>query len=87
MRKRSDVMKAHSIFVEEKTVYRCACNAVFEDIKRAEAHLRHPPQEKGKSPKPKKHGGKFLRVSFTVSEADCKRFADAFPAVMGKLAA
>src|SRR6266540_1539640 len=35
----------------------------------------------------KKHGGKFLRVSFTVAEADCKRFADAFPAVMDKLAA
>jgi aspartate/methionine/tyrosine aminotransferase len=35
----------------------------------------------------KKHGGKFLRVSFTVSEADCARFAEAFPAVMDKLAA
>jgi aspartate/methionine/tyrosine aminotransferase len=35
----------------------------------------------------RKHGGKFLRVSFTVSEADCKRFADAFPQVMEKLAA
>jgi len=34
----------------------------------------------------KKHGGEFLRVSFTVSEADCKRFADSFPAVMDKLA-
>ena len=34
----------------------------------------------------KKHGGRFLRVSFTVSEADCKRFADSFPAVMDKLA-
>jgi aspartate aminotransferase len=34
----------------------------------------------------KKHGGKFLRVSFTVSEADCKRFAEAFPIVMEKLA-
>ncbi|HEX9340687.1 MAG TPA: pyridoxal phosphate-dependent aminotransferase [Thermoplasmata archaeon] len=35
----------------------------------------------------KKHGGKFLRVSFTVSEADCKRFADAFLAVVDELAA
>ena len=35
----------------------------------------------------KKHGGKFLRVSFTVSEADCKRFAESFPVVMDKLAA
>jgi len=34
----------------------------------------------------KRHGGKFLRVSFTVSEADCKRFADSFPVVMDKLA-
>jgi aspartate/methionine/tyrosine aminotransferase len=34
----------------------------------------------------RKHGGKFLRVSFTVSEADCKRFADAFPQVVEKLA-
>jgi aspartate/methionine/tyrosine aminotransferase len=34
----------------------------------------------------RKHGGKFLRVSFTVSEADCKRFADAFPQVIEKLA-
>ncbi len=33
------------------------------------------------------NGGKFLRVSFSVPEADCKRFADAFPAVMEKLAA
>ncbi len=35
----------------------------------------------------KKHGGKFLRVSFTVSEADCKRLAEAFPAVMEELVA
>src|SRR2546421_10135175 len=35
----------------------------------------------------KKHGGKFLRVSFTVSEADCERFAESFPVVMDKLAA
>jgi aspartate/methionine/tyrosine aminotransferase len=34
----------------------------------------------------KKHGSKFLRVSFTVSEADCGRFARAFPVVMEKLA-
>lgn len=35
----------------------------------------------------RKHGREFLRVSFTVSEADCRRFADAFPLVMQKLAA
>ena len=34
----------------------------------------------------RKHGKKFIRVSFTVPEGDCKRFADAFPAVMQKLA-
>src|SRR2546427_5565299 len=34
----------------------------------------------------KKHGSKFLRVSFTVSEADCKRFSDSFPIVLEKLA-
>ena len=34
----------------------------------------------------RKHGGKFLRVSFTVPESDAKRFAQAFPAVMEALA-
>src|SRR2546425_1197682 len=34
----------------------------------------------------KKHGDRFLRVSFTVSEDDCRRFADSFPIVMEKLA-
>ena len=34
----------------------------------------------------KKHGAEFLRVSFTVSEADCQRFAQAFPIVMESLA-
>ncbi|MGQ0796777.1 MAG: pyridoxal phosphate-dependent aminotransferase [Methanobacteriota archaeon] len=33
----------------------------------------------------RKSGGKFLRVSFTVPEADCRRFTDAFPAVVEKL--
>jgi len=33
----------------------------------------------------RKHGGKFLRVSFTVPESDAKRFAEAFPAVMEAL--
>jgi len=33
----------------------------------------------------KRSGGKFLRVSFTVSEKDCRRFTDAFPEVVGKL--
>src|SRR5947199_9550631 len=34
----------------------------------------------------KKHGGEFLRVSFTVSEADCRRFEDTFPVPIEKLA-
>ena len=34
----------------------------------------------------RKHGSKFLRVSFTVPESDAKRFAEAFPAVMETLA-
>ncbi|HEX9340689.1 MAG TPA: hypothetical protein VF992_05900 [Thermoplasmata archaeon] len=55
MLNRSDDMKAHSIHMEQKTVYRCTCDAEFEDINKAEAHLRHPPQEKSKVPKPKRH--------------------------------
>jgi hypothetical protein len=47
-------MKAHSIYVEEKTVYKCTCKAEFDDIGRAEAHLRHPPQERAKISRPKK---------------------------------
>jgi len=34
----------------------------------------------------RRHGSKFLRVSFTVPEPDAKRFAEAFPAVMEGLA-
>lgn len=33
----------------------------------------------------RRNGGKFLRVSFSVPEADCQRFADAFPGVLEKL--
>jgi len=33
----------------------------------------------------KKSGGKFFRVSFTVSEQDCRRFTGAFPEVVEKL--
>jgi aspartate/methionine/tyrosine aminotransferase len=33
----------------------------------------------------RKHGDEFLRVSFSVPESDCKRFAQAFPAVMEQL--
>jgi aspartate aminotransferase len=34
----------------------------------------------------RRHGRKFLRVSFTVSESDARRFAEVFPAVMDALA-
>lgn len=51
-------MKGHSIYVEEKTVYKCTCEAEFEDIKKAEAHLRHPPQEKIKAAKPKRRAAR-----------------------------
>ena len=34
-----------------------------------------------------KSGGKFLRVSFTVPEKDCRRFTRAFPKVLAKLRA
>lgn len=33
----------------------------------------------------KKHGRKFFRVSFTVPESDCGRFADSFPTTMERL--
>ncbi len=33
----------------------------------------------------KRSGGKFLRVSFTVSEKDCRRFTEAFPTVVEKM--
>ena len=51
-------MKGHSIYVEQKTVYKCTCDAEFEDIMKAEAHLRRPPQEKIKVSKPKKRAAR-----------------------------
>jgi len=45
-------MKNHSIYVEERTVYVCSCKAEFGNIREAEAHMRNPPHEKAKSPKP-----------------------------------
>ncbi len=47
-------MKAHSVYVEERTVYVCTCKAEFESMKEAEAHLRSPPADKSKGPKPSK---------------------------------
>lgn len=54
MRPRDD-MKAHSIHMEQRTVYKCSCDREFDDIQKAESHLRNPPQEKLKTPKPKRH--------------------------------
>jgi len=48
-------MKAHSIRVEQRTIYKCSCDREFDDIQKAELHLRNPPQEKAKSLRPKKH--------------------------------
>ena len=50
-----DDMKAHSIYMEQRTIYKCSCNRESEDIQKAESHLRNPPQEKVKSLRPKKH--------------------------------
>jgi len=44
-------VKAHSVYVEERTVYVCTCKAEFDSMKAAEAHLRSPPAEKNKAPK------------------------------------
>jgi hypothetical protein len=45
-------VKNHSIYVEERTVYVCSCKAEFGNIREAESHMRNPPQEKTKSPRP-----------------------------------
>ena len=45
-------MKNHSIYVEERTVYVCSCKAEFGNIREAESHMRNPPHEKSKSPRP-----------------------------------
>jgi len=51
-------MKAHSIYVEQRTIYKCSCSREFEDIQKAESHLRNPPQEKVKSLRPKKQAAR-----------------------------
>jgi hypothetical protein len=51
-------MKAHSIHMEQRTVYKCSCDREFDDIQKAESHLRNPPQEKLKTPKPRKHAAR-----------------------------
>src|SRR2546428_13764746 len=51
-------MKAHSIYVEQRTIYKCSCDREFDDIQKAGSHLRNPPQEKGKSLRPQKHAAR-----------------------------
>jgi hypothetical protein len=45
-------VKNHSIYVEERTVYVCSCKAEFGNIREAESHMRNPPHEKAKTPRP-----------------------------------
>lgn len=58
-------MKAHSIRAEQRTIYKCSCDREFDDIQKAELHLRNPPQEKVKSLRPKKRAPR-RRESKTV---------------------
>jgi hypothetical protein len=63
-------VKSHSIYVEERTVYICSCKAEFEDIKKAEAHMRNPPAERSKSPprasRPKRRPSHRIETPRTV---------------------
>lgn len=68
-RKPRDDMKAHSIRVEERTIYKCSCDREFDDIQKAELHLRNPPQEKVKSLRPKKHATPRRKEAKTVMSA------------------
>ena len=72
-------MNAHSIYVEQRTIYKCSCNREFEDIQKAESHLRNPPQEKVKSPRPKKPAARrreaktVMVTAAAIPEASGKR--------------
>src|SRR5256712_13890077 len=74
-----DDMKAHSIYVEQRTIYKCSCDREFDDIQKAESHLRNPPQEKGKSLRPKKHAARrrepktVMVTAAEIPEASGKR--------------
>ena len=74
-----DDMKAHSIYVEQRTIYKCSCNREFDDIQKAESHLRNPPQERGKSLRPKKHAARrrepktVMVTAAEIPEASGKR--------------
>jgi hypothetical protein len=74
-------MRSHSIYVEQRTVYMCMCGIEFEDIQKAEAHLRHPPVEKSKSLKPKRRvahrpSRKVEAVAPVEASADPTSFGD-----------
>ena len=68
-RKPRDDMKAHSIYVEQRTIYKCSCNREFDDIQKAELHLRNPPQEKVKSLRPKKHAPRRREAKTVMATA------------------
>ena len=62
-------MKAHSIYVEQRTIYKCSCNREFEDIQKAESHLRNPPNEKVKTLRPKKHAPRRREAKTVMATA------------------
>jgi len=62
-------MKAHSIRVEQRTIYKCSCDREFDDIQKAELHLRNPPQEKVKSLRPKKQAPRRREAKTAMATA------------------
>ncbi len=68
-RKPRDDMKAHSIYVEARTIYKCSCNREFDDIQKAELHLRNPPNEKVKTLPPKKHAPRRREAKTVMATA------------------
>jgi len=68
-RKPRDDMKAHSIYVEQRTIYKCSCDREFGDIQKAELHLRNPPNEKVKTLRPKKHAPRRREAKTVMAAA------------------
>ncbi len=68
-RKPRDDMKAHSIYAEQRTIYKCSCNREFDDIQKAELHLRNPPNEKVKTLRPKKHAPRRREAKTVMATA------------------
>jgi hypothetical protein len=62
-------MKAHSIRAEQRTIYKCSCDREFDDIQKAELHLRNPPQEKAKSLRPKKQAPRRREAKTVMATA------------------